>query len=475
MKSISTYPFSLAYHGPPIFHDAYLGWGDWHIGSKLGSQNYNPSTKGMHLVSGSHDYPVSQIAVTQSLLEFSHAGGQIGVYNNWPTNSHADLVYTLQFAEPLNQPDSDGDGLSDALEIGGWRDGTGKVHYTNATNPDSDGDGLSDGFEAGPLMRSALDGSKYFKLVSDPNDTDSDSDGLNDYMEVGDLETNPLNEDTDGDGLPDVMEWNAGTDPHIKDTDGDGISDYEEYWNKYVDPKVIDVLPWKDNEVTRELYLGMAKGDWANEGHDNIYYQIGQFISQLVCVGSIRDSPIDASHGDNFDAALNAIGAVPSGALETNLAKFIGTHTGVSAKFIAVVDKGKINREIMVAKHGEPLVQLMESRGISVVNLGEKGVDVTKVDNLYTKSYPGSWTVGMEINAEENLNKHFFEKGTGVGANTNEQLCIWPQILSTGGIVMLNCCMRVANSSYSSHQRGCLLREQKRVKLPHSLSAIQTK
>jgi len=74
---------------------------------------------------------------------------------------------------------------------------------------DSDGDGLSDALET--------------TVGTDPLDVDSDNDSLTDYQEVAwdgvdtaysaALDTNPLDSDTDGDGVIDGTESLAGTDP----------------------------------------------------------------------------------------------------------------------------------------------------------------------------------------------------------------------------------------------------------------------
>ena len=48
--------------------------------------------------------------------------------------------------------DTDGDGLPDVTESDGFRDGFGHLYWTDPNDPDSDGDGLSDGEEAGELV-----------------------------------------------------------------------------------------------------------------------------------------------------------------------------------------------------------------------------------------------------------------------------------------------------------------------------------
>jgi len=115
-----------------------------------------------------------------------------------------------------NNPDTDGDGLTDGEEV--------HKYHTNPLNPDTDGDGLTDGEEV-------------HKYHTDPTKWDTDGDGLSDGDEVFKYHTNPLNPDTDGDGLTDgeeVLKYH--TDPLKVDTDGDGLTDWEEVKIYHTDP-----------------------------------------------------------------------------------------------------------------------------------------------------------------------------------------------------------------------------------------------
>ena len=96
-----------------------------------------------------------------------------------------------------DNPDTDGDGLSDGLEVNA-------ENPTDPTNPDTDGDGLPDGVED-----RTPDG-RFEPGETDPNNPDTDGDGLFDGAE-----------DADGDGVRDPGE----TDPTNPDTDDDGIPD----------------------------------------------------------------------------------------------------------------------------------------------------------------------------------------------------------------------------------------------------------
>ena len=91
--------------------------------------------------------------------------------------------------------DTDSDTLPDYLEV---------LYLTDLNNEDTDGDGLSDGVEV-------------YKTYTDPLRIDTDNNGVND----GD-------EDYDKDKLTNIEENNKGTDYDNVDTDFDSLSDYDE-------------------------------------------------------------------------------------------------------------------------------------------------------------------------------------------------------------------------------------------------------
>jgi len=126
-----------------------------------------------------------------------------------------------------NDRDSDNDGLDDPDEDRN-RNGVRDPEETGAGDPDTDDDGLLDGEEDRKLNGGFDTGE------TDPLDPDTDDDGLPDGAEdqngdgeVGPGETDPLDPDTDNDGLPDGVEVNGDnpTDPLDSDTDGDTIPD----------------------------------------------------------------------------------------------------------------------------------------------------------------------------------------------------------------------------------------------------------
>ena len=124
-----------------------------------------------------------------------------------------------------NNPDTDGDGLNDGLEVGG-------LTGTDPTNPDSDEDGACDGPAPEALTDcvGAEDGNGNGRVdegETDPNADDSDGDGLLDGDEI-EAGADPLDPDSDDDGVTDGDEAANGSDPLDTDSDDDGLGDLTE-------------------------------------------------------------------------------------------------------------------------------------------------------------------------------------------------------------------------------------------------------
>jgi len=183
------------------------------------------------------------------------------------TMSQSDLIYTLEVSgiqdlagNPLASPDilvdptraefagvppnagdvvdSDGDGLTDAVEQRGWNvevrrsDGTTFTQHVssdpgdprlaqddpvNLAARDSDNDGLTDAEEKAIGLNprdldtdgdTLEDAQEWNEIFSDPADQDSDDDGLIDGAEFDFFKTSPILADTDGDQLTDDVEIN---------------------------------------------------------------------------------------------------------------------------------------------------------------------------------------------------------------------------------------------------------------------------
>jgi len=152
--------------------------------------------------------------------------------------------------------DSDGDGLDDRTEIGGWKiqiDDTGIGDTGSAPNLLTVRDVTSDP-ELADTDNDGLDDELEFLILSDPRRADTDGDGLSDYAEWFQWLTSPVSVDTDGDARgPDkdrapnaaLFDGNElierGTSPSLADTDGDGKTDYEEFDNPVRSPLIAEI------------------------------------------------------------------------------------------------------------------------------------------------------------------------------------------------------------------------------------------
>jgi len=136
---------------------------------------------------------------------------------------------------PLTDPNSDGDSLTNRLDLDSDNDGV--TDATEAGGTDANGDGIIDGFtDAGPI--NGLDDATEITPLTDPNtdgdtlldrlDLDSDNDGITDTIEAGGTDANGdgiidgFDDTANGNGLDDTIEATPLADPN---TDGDGVLD----------------------------------------------------------------------------------------------------------------------------------------------------------------------------------------------------------------------------------------------------------
>lgn len=118
--------------------------------------------------------------------------------------------------------DTDNDGLLDSQEI---------ILGTNPLKRDTDGDSVSDAIEIGMDINAPQD-SDHDNII-DALDPDDDNDGVLTKLEDINKDGSPINDDTDDDGVPNYLDGNDDGDEKltiieggINDTDNDGILDY---------------------------------------------------------------------------------------------------------------------------------------------------------------------------------------------------------------------------------------------------------
>lgn len=132
--------------------------------------------------------------------------------------------------------DFDGDGLSDNEEQLGYtifiEMANGEVIARQVTSDptldDTDGDGVSDALE--------------LQYGTNPRDSDTDGDTLDDNLELNTIFSNPYAQDSDLDGLQDGFEHtDLHTSPLLADSDGDKLNDSVELFELNRNPRIADL------------------------------------------------------------------------------------------------------------------------------------------------------------------------------------------------------------------------------------------
>ena len=145
----------------------------------------------------------------------------------------------LLFGTDTTKTDTDGDGLSDYIEI-----------YKSDTDPlskDSDENGIEDGEE--DTDNDGLSNIEEIRIGTDLSQSDTDSDGLKDGDEINLYGTNPICYDTDGDGISDGNEVLLGLDPLKASTDGITPDSNRTFEQQLDDDYIDEELNGEDNAV----------------------------------------------------------------------------------------------------------------------------------------------------------------------------------------------------------------------------------
>jgi hypothetical protein len=175
----------------------------------------------------------SSILIFAALLLLTAVPGRAGAQDATALDSDGDGFsdeLEIERGTDPNNPDTDGDTLTDGDEVGAQSDGYG----TDPLAFDTDGDNWGDGFEiyegSDPLDPASVPASVLdwdedglsngdeWDLGTDPTKPDTDDDGISDFGEVGfepgsSTGTDPLDFDSDDDGYGDGEEWYGGSDP----------------------------------------------------------------------------------------------------------------------------------------------------------------------------------------------------------------------------------------------------------------------
>jgi len=199
--------------------------------------------------------------------------------------------------------DSDDDGVFDGDEI--------LLYHSDPLIVDSDGDGLSDGLEIGigtnPVLSDSDDDLmgdlEEYQCGLDPTDNDTDNDGIRDGVEKYIILTDPLNNDTDGDGIKDGDEYAYLADPLLNDTDSDNISDGDEIYIYNTYPNMSD----SDSDNVTDYYEIFG---WEITIRDN--------ISGLITKTVYSNPLLNDTDNDNISDGLEKIYGSDPGTEDTD-------------------------------------------------------------------------------------------------------------------------------------------------------------
>ncbi len=217
---------------------------------------------------------------------------------------------------PESGPDADGDGLSDALETGGFRGGNGAFVTTDPNDEDTYDDGFTDGEEAGELSYGP-DGD-YFTVPTNPIEADPDGDSLDDFDEIG-IGTEPNNPDSDFDNLSDSTELAENFDPNDSNPDGDSLRDDEELVAQgdsmlfYADPFHPDSTGWDNVKDTGVGFvsgsMGKTLADLGVVDSETIrgFGYLKGWIFSNIFIGDFRDGLYRALHSDSTEGVADAV------------------------------------------------------------------------------------------------------------------------------------------------------------------------
>lgn len=229
---------------------------------------------------------------------------------------------------PIDQPDTDGDGLPDALEL---------QLGTDPLQADTDHDGFSDGVEVhfaklgapfDPAQVALPDGGGL-----DPGcpvalrGVDSDCDGILDCDEqiIG---TNAAVVDSDRDGISDQLEWQLNTVPSAddlsQDPDGDGVSNRDEL-RRHTDPHVFDT-----SALTQDGYRYTVHEDGSpdSDGRQCYAFQVDNILLEPT-LADTRDG--GTGRGAGFNELTLTLSLVPAD--DPNGRPLIRTFRYVDARY----------------------------------------------------------------------------------------------------------------------------------------------
>ena len=240
--------------------------------------------------------------------------GEIPTPDPTPDNPVVPDEIAELFGVDPDDTDTDGDGLSNYLEI-----------YKTGTDPlliDSNNDGLNDGDE--DADGDGLTNIQEIELGTDISKRDTDADGLSDYEEVFTYHTDPCEFDTDNDGLGDGDEIYLGLNPLVAKTDGATLDSEREFTQELSDDNFSSELLSADNDAIPSLILT------ASGNINNIVRVISTDSNDFSDSRAIVGTAIDIQ-GDNIDNGILSFALNDDG---TSILRILGTNDEFNTNLI---------------------------------------------------------------------------------------------------------------------------------------------
>lgn len=218
---------------------------------------------------------------------------------------------------PLEQIDSDGDGLNNFADRDDDGDGVGddreqgQYIYDAAENHDNDGDGtgdVRDDDDDNDGLPDRLDQDDDGDGIPDAKDTDDDGDGVEDATDLEDFDfdldedglPDEADSDDDGDGVADAVDADQDNDGVPDDRDGDddndGVRDAQEAADTDSDGIADAVDPAPEDSNVREIAANVDWKAWARKYRDD---RDGDYIPDAQDADDDGDGTPDAQDTDN--------------------------------------------------------------------------------------------------------------------------------------------------------------------------------
>ncbi|WP_420318343.1 T9SS type A sorting domain-containing protein [Ekhidna sp.] len=309
------------------------------------------------------------------------ADGQFNIPYAQANDTDGDGIINDVDGTPLANPDTDGDGRDDRIDVDA--DGDGIPDVVEAGGTDTNGDGRSDsatdvdGDGLLDIYDSSEDGTALGITSSDadsfPNylDIDSDNDGITDHREgqTSAGYTASANVDTDGDGLDNNYDTdNSGTASGTFDIDSDGTPDYLDTDSD--NDGISDLIEGNDASADGVADATVSGTDTDNDGLDDNFDNVsGPAVGNEAGSNVARQNTDGDSQADHRDADDDADGILTTNEDFNGNANFSDDFTQGGSPvpdyiYLSDTDGDGTNNDLDQDKDNDGITDINEGGGI---------------------------------------------------------------------------------------------------------------